>query len=73
MGSAKNELLKWLNSIGINVKDLTHDWSDGKQICNLINKIRDGLIPNDKIGVRPDNSCRTPVSSDSFVHNRTMP
>jgi len=51
MGSAKNELLKWLNSIGINVKDLTHDWSDGKQICNLLNKIRDGLIPQDKIGV----------------------
>jgi len=53
MGSAKNELLKWLNSIGINVKDLTHDWTDGKQICNLINKIRDDLIPDNKIGNNP--------------------
>jgi len=46
--SARQELLKWLRSIGIMVNDLTTDFSDGKQICNLVNKIRPGLIrPNE--------------------------
>lgn len=85
--SAKRDLIKWLNSIGLNVNNLTSEyahcrgsrrlwrwfryplfnrflflyflsflfrvysvsrvsWRDGKQLCNLLNTIKPGLIPS---------------------------
>jgi len=48
-GSAKKDLIEWLNSIGIPVKNLTSDWTDGKMLCNLVNKLRSGLISDKNI------------------------
>eukprot|EP01128_Nolandella_sp_AFSM9_P005943 TRINITY_DN2974_c1_g1_i1.p1 TRINITY_DN2974_c1_g1~~TRINITY_DN2974_c1_g1_i1.p1 ORF type:complete len:2256 (+),score=483.29 TRINITY_DN2974_c1_g1_i1:35-6769(+) len=72
-GSAKNELLKWLHSIGIDVKDLTHDWADGKQICKLVNKIQE-LIPESDITDDPLDNAQLAIDTafDEFEIPRVI-
>lgn len=42
---AKQELIEWLNSVGIPCRNLDYDWVDGKFLCKLVNILRPGIIP----------------------------
>eukprot|EP01127_Copromyxa_protea_P020674 TRINITY_DN6933_c0_g1_i1.p1 TRINITY_DN6933_c0_g1~~TRINITY_DN6933_c0_g1_i1.p1 ORF type:complete len:2573 (-),score=698.42 TRINITY_DN6933_c0_g1_i1:63-7781(-) len=39
-----DKFIAWLNSVGIMVKNLTSDWTDGEQFAKLINILRPGYL-----------------------------
>lgn len=48
--NAKEILLRWLNSkrIGHEIKNFTTDWNDGTALCQLIDSIKPGLLPEEQ-------------------------